>query len=63
MKFKDGTRLGIKCLKQDRGFHIVGATFTYDKFCYGFEEYGVNTQCYLTFDLFFCSIQIGRILG
>lgn len=61
MKFKDGTKLRVKCHKQYRGWRTVGATFTYDKYNYGFDEYGARTQCYLVLDLFFCSIQIGRI--
>lgn len=63
MKFKDGTKLKVRCHKRYKGWRAVGATFVYDAFCCGFEEYGVCTQCYLLIDLFFCSIQIGRIYG
>ena len=63
MKFKDGTRLKVRCHKQNKGWRTVGVTFVYDKYCLGFCEYGECTQYYLVLDLFFCSIQIGRIYG
>ena len=61
MKFKDGTKLGIKCYEQFSGLHTVGATFVYDKTCCGFDD-DFCTECYLMLYLFFVSIEIGRIL-
>jgi hypothetical protein len=61
MKFKDGTKLRVKCHKQNRGWRTVGAAFVYDAYYCGFCDYGERIQCYLLLDLFFCSIQIGRI--
>ena len=53
MKFKDGTRLKVRCHKQNKGWRTVGVTFVYDKYCLGFCEYGECTQYYLVLDLFF----------
>jgi hypothetical protein len=63
MKFKDGTKLMVKCRKQKRGLRTVGAILVYDTYYCDFCDYGEHTQCYLVLDLFFCSIQIGRIEG
>jgi hypothetical protein len=62
MKFKDGTKLRVKCRKQKRGLRTVGAIFVYDTYYCDFCDCE-HTQCYLVLDLFFCSIQIARIEG
>ena len=67
MKFKDGTRLGIRCKKYNRAEpHVFGITFHRDKWeLFGFDtvDGSFATEYYLELDMFFCSIQIGRILG
>lgn len=67
MKFKDGTKLGIRCKKYNRAEqHVFGITFHRDKyevFSFEIDDESFATEYYLKLDLFFCSIQIGRIFG
>ena len=65
MKFKDGTKLGIRCKKyHGAGLCIFGFMFYGDKWdAYDFDTDDSNlvTECYFSIYLFRCEIHIGRI--
>jgi hypothetical protein len=65
MKFKDGTKLGIRCKKYRRAEpHVFGITFHRDKwelFDFDVDNESFATEYYFAIYLFRCEIHIGRI--